>query len=73
MTTTTTEKQSPTVTIQCQFCQTWNRIDATRAADALHLPGQAVLSEALFRLGEWVARHGVDAPGVDRRAQVVER
>ena len=33
MTATTTEKQSPTLTIQCQFCQTWNRIDATRAAD----------------------------------------
>src|ERR687896_2733933 len=33
MATTTTEKQSPTVTIQCQFCQTWNRIDTTRAAD----------------------------------------
>jgi thioredoxin 2 len=30
---TTTEKQSRTVTIQCQFCQTWNRIDTTRAAD----------------------------------------
>ena len=30
---TTTETQSPTLTIQCQFCQTWNRIDATRAAD----------------------------------------
>jgi thioredoxin 2 len=27
------EKQSPTLTVQCQFCQTWNRIDATRAAD----------------------------------------
>jgi thioredoxin 2 len=33
MTTTTTEKQSSTLMIQCQFCQTWNRIDATRAAD----------------------------------------
>jgi thioredoxin 2 len=33
MTATTTQKQSPTLTIQCQFCQTWNRIDATRAAD----------------------------------------
>lgn len=33
MTPTTTEQQSPTLTIQCQFCQTWNRIDATRAAD----------------------------------------
>jgi thioredoxin 2 len=33
MATTTTEKESPTVTIQCQFCQTWNRIDTTRAAD----------------------------------------
>ena len=30
---TTTEQQSPTLTLQCQFCQTWNRIDATRAAD----------------------------------------
>ena len=30
---TTTEKHSPTLTLQCQFCQTWNRIDATRAAD----------------------------------------
>jgi thioredoxin 2 len=33
MTTTTAEKQSPTLTIQCQFCQAWNRIDATRAGD----------------------------------------
>ena len=33
MTATTTEKQNPTLTIQCQFCQTWNRIDAARAAD----------------------------------------
>ena len=33
MTATRTEQQSPTVTIQCQFCQTWNRVDATRAAD----------------------------------------
>jgi thioredoxin 2 len=33
MTATTTQQQSPTLTIQCQFCQTWNRIDATRAAD----------------------------------------
>ena len=33
MTATTTEQQSPTLTIQCQFCQTWNRIDAARAAD----------------------------------------
>jgi thioredoxin 2 len=33
MTSTTTEKQGPTLTLQCQFCQTWNRIDATRAAD----------------------------------------
>jgi thioredoxin 2 len=33
MATTSTEKQSPTVTIQCQFCQTWNRIDTARAAD----------------------------------------
>ena len=33
MATSTTEKQSPTVTIQCQFCQTWNRIDTSRAVD----------------------------------------
>ena len=33
MTATTTERHSPTLTIQCQFCQTWNRIDASRAAD----------------------------------------
>jgi thioredoxin 2 len=33
MTATTTQTPSPTLTIQCQFCQTWNRIDATRAAD----------------------------------------
>ena len=33
MSATTTEKPSPTVTVQCQFCQAWNRIDATRAAD----------------------------------------
>src|SRR5688572_11928993 len=33
MSATTTERQSPTLTIQCQFCQTWNRVDATRAAD----------------------------------------
>ena len=33
MNATTTEQQSPTLTIQCQFCQTWNRIEAPRAAD----------------------------------------
>ena len=33
MNATTTEKQSPTLTVQCQFCQTWNRVDATRAVD----------------------------------------
>ena len=33
MTATNTAKHSPTVTVQCQFCQTWNRIDATRTAD----------------------------------------
>lgn len=33
MTATSTEKRSPSVTVQCQFCQTWNRIDAMRAAD----------------------------------------
>jgi thioredoxin 2 len=33
--TATTETPSATkrVTLQCQFCQTWNRIDAARAAD----------------------------------------
>ena len=31
MTTPTTATQY--LTIRCQFCQTWNRIDATRAAD----------------------------------------
>ena len=31
MMTTTTAKQNPALTIQCQFCLTWNRIDATRA------------------------------------------
>ena len=24
---------SPTVTVRCQFCQTWNRLDAARVAD----------------------------------------
>ena len=33
MSATTTEKRSPTLTVQCQFCQTWNRVDATRAVD----------------------------------------
>jgi thioredoxin 2 len=34
-TTTTTETANATrrLTLQCQFCQTWNRIDAARAAD----------------------------------------
>jgi thioredoxin 2 len=34
-TTTTTETTSTgkRVTIQCQFCQTWNRVDATRVSD----------------------------------------
>src|SRR5687768_2472825 len=32
-TTTATEKPSPTLTVQCQFCLTWNRVDAARAAD----------------------------------------
>ena len=34
-TTTTSETSAPTkrVTLQCQFCQTWNRVDASRAAD----------------------------------------
>ena len=33
-TTTTTETAAPAarVTLQCQFCQTWNRVDAARAA-----------------------------------------
>jgi thioredoxin 2 len=35
--TATTATASPStakrVTLQCQFCQTWNRVDATRAAD----------------------------------------
>ena len=32
---TTTEKAQQTqhITLQCQFCETWNRVDATRAAD----------------------------------------
>ena len=35
MTPTTTDTASGTrrITLQCQFCQTWNRVDATRAAD----------------------------------------
>jgi thioredoxin 2 len=34
-TTTTSETAASTkrVTLQCQFCQTWNRVDASRAAD----------------------------------------
>ena len=32
-TTTATAKPSPMLTIQCQFCLTWNRVDAARAAD----------------------------------------
>jgi thioredoxin 2 len=32
-TTTATATATNHVTLQCQFCQTWNRIDATRAAD----------------------------------------
>ncbi len=33
--TTTTETAAPPkrVTLQCQFCQTWNRVDASRAGD----------------------------------------
>ena len=35
MTTPTTETTTATrhLTIQCQFCQTWNRVDAARVAD----------------------------------------
>jgi thioredoxin 2 len=29
----TTETAAPTLTLQCQFCQTWNRVDASRVAD----------------------------------------
>jgi thioredoxin 2 len=32
-TTTATTSATKRVTLQCQFCQTWNRIDASRAAD----------------------------------------
>jgi thioredoxin 2 len=32
-TTTATAPATKRVTLQCQFCQTWNRIDASRAAD----------------------------------------
>jgi thioredoxin 2 len=31
--TTATAPATKRVTLQCQFCQTWNRIDASRAAD----------------------------------------
>jgi thioredoxin 2 len=31
--TTTTASETKRVTLQCQFCHTWNRIDASRAAD----------------------------------------
>ena len=30
---TATPATSPKVTVRCQFCQTWNRLDATRVAD----------------------------------------
>jgi thioredoxin 2 len=33
MSATPTERPRPTLTLQCQFCQTWNRVDAGRAAD----------------------------------------
>lgn len=28
-----TDPPTPHITLQCQFCQTWNRVDATRAPD----------------------------------------
>jgi thioredoxin 2 len=31
--TNTTAAPAATMTLQCQFCETWNRIDATRAGD----------------------------------------
>jgi thioredoxin 2 len=33
MTTTTTPDTAKHVTLQCQFCQSWNRVDAARAQD----------------------------------------
>jgi thioredoxin 2 len=33
MTTTTSTDTAKKVTLQCQFCQSWNRIDAARAQD----------------------------------------
>lgn len=30
---TTAEPQTKRITIRCQFCHTWNRVDAARAAD----------------------------------------
>ena len=30
---TTTAPPTRTLTLQCQFCETWNRVDASRAAD----------------------------------------
>jgi thioredoxin 2 len=30
---TTTTNDTPRLTVRCQFCQAWNRIDAARAAD----------------------------------------
>jgi thioredoxin 2 len=33
MTTTTTPETAKKVTLQCQFCQSWNRVDAARAQD----------------------------------------
>ena len=32
-TTGNTDTATKTLTLQCQFCQTWNRVDAARAAD----------------------------------------
>ena len=32
-TTTAPPTASPKVTVRCQFCQTWNRLDASRVAD----------------------------------------
>ena len=33
MTETNTASATRTMTLRCQFCETWNRVDATRAAN----------------------------------------
>jgi thioredoxin 2 len=63
---TTTEQQSPTLTLQCQFCQTWNRVDATRAADRPKCGncGRPILLDRPLRLTDDTFDRTIESAGV---------